>query len=91
MMKPILTTALLVGLTACSSCTADQQAKALHYVSLACEVDGKYQPIAVSVLNAAGVAVPQLTNVAALDQAVVHPAVVAFCASVGGAPVAVVK
>ena len=72
-------------LTACNL-TPAQQAQVQIALSVACNVDGLLVPIAQPVV--AGL-VPSAAGVVALDQALVHPAVVQACAAVGGAPASV--
>lgn len=52
---------------------------------VACQVDSTLQPVAISVLAAAGGAAG--ATAAAADTLVVHPLVVAYCQSLGGVPV----
>lgn len=77
-MRPILVLLALIA----TACTPAQIAD----VKLACMVDGSAQPIAASVL---ATVVPQASIAVSVDNALVHPAVVAYCKSLGGAPVAV--
>jgi len=65
----------ILGLSACS--TAQQQ--------LACKVDQSVVPVGDAII--AGI-VPAADPAVTLDQQLVHPAVVAYCASLGGTPVA---
>lgn len=73
-------------LAACNNLTPAQQAKVKLALSVACNVDGAVVPIAQPVV--AGL-VPTAAGIVALDQALVHPAVVQACAAVGGAPASV--
>ncbi len=79
---PAILLALLLagGLSACQS---SQVAKVEKVVAAICRVDAAVQPVAVQLVAAVS------TDVAALDQALIHPAVVAACASVHGVAVAV--
>ena len=61
-------------LAACSGVTDQGVVYAL------CQADSRVQPVAVAVAPAAG---PEVAAIAAVDQAIVHPAVVAACAGVG--------
>lgn len=69
----------LAMLAACASPTPQQ----LHVMQVSCQVAGALQPAVVSLAPLAG---ETGVTVAALDQALVHPFVVAACAQVGGTP-----
>lgn len=69
----------LAILLALSGCTANE-------LTAACQVDAAVQPVLVTL---APELLPELAPLAATDAALVHPAVVAACAVVGGKPVAV--
>lgn len=73
----ILLSGTALGLTACSGGQLSPVAQ--QVVSVLCRADAALQPIAVALAPAAGAEVAAL---ATLDQAVVHPAAVAACASV---------
>ena len=73
-------------LTACNKLSPAQQAQVQLALSVACNVDGAVVPIAQPVI--AGL-VPGAAGVVTLDQALVHPAVVQACATLGGAPASV--
>lgn len=66
---------------ALSGCTSSQVAKVETQVQIACNVDGVAQPIAAATL---ATLVPAATPAVALDNGVIHPAIVAFCAKQGG-------
>lgn len=74
---------LLVALVLLAACTPEQQEKAVTTIKSACLVSGALQPVAVSVAAASG---GDAAKAAAVDAAVVHPAVVAACAALGGVP-----
>lgn len=74
-------TAAAAALMFLSACTPAQIAKGETQVQLACNVDGVAQPIAASTIS---VLVPPASAAVAFDNGVIHPAVVAFCASQGG-------
>ena len=61
-------------LAACSGVTDQGVVYAL------CQADARFQPVAVALAPAAGA---EVAAIAAVDQAIVHPAVVAACAGVG--------
>lgn len=67
--------ATLAALAACSD----------HQVQVACAVDGVVQPIAAGTM---AVAVPASAPAVSVDSLLVHPAIVAYCAKLGGAPIA---
>lgn len=82
-MKSFITLVLIgVALTALSACDAAQ----VRAIQVACKVDAVAQPIAVALAPLAGQDVAAIANA---DQKLLHPAVVAACAGVGGIPVAV--
>ena len=77
---------LIVGLAACSDLSVDQQATVTQALAVACTVDGAVVPVAqpvVATLGAGG------ANAAGADSLLVHPAVVAACARLGGTPAGV--
>jgi hypothetical protein len=91
------------ALAACSPAQVSQiQAKNAQIVSqvatvtaVACQVDGQVQPVVVALAAPVVSAVVPGSAVAvagtvAVDQTVVHPAIVAACAAVGGAAVSLV-
>ena len=55
-------------------------------IKIACNVDALAQPVAVTLAPSVA---PGLAPIAATDQALVHPAVVAACKAVNGTPAAV--
>jgi hypothetical protein len=78
--------ALLAGLLL-AGCTVEAQSRAIAITQVACAIDGTAQPILVSLAPLAG---PGGVEAATVDTALVHPIVVAACASVSGAPAGVV-
>ncbi|HQU16650.1 MAG TPA: hypothetical protein PLO69_11185 [Gammaproteobacteria bacterium] len=72
----------LAGLIVASlgACTQQQMTQNLR---VACQIDGTLQPIAALTLAAL---VPQSSGVVSIDAAAVHPAVVAYCATLHGKP-----
>ena len=74
---------ITAGLSASSCALSPGETRALQ---VACQLDAEYQPVLVPL--AAGL-VPALAPIAATDEALVHPAVIAACAAIGGKPVAV--
>jgi hypothetical protein len=77
---------LLACLGACGNMTTSQQAQATQALSVACNVDGVLVPIAQPVVAALG---PNGATAAGVDSLLVHPAVVAACAAIQGAPASV--
>lgn len=77
-MHKFLTAGLLFGSAALAACSPQQQ-------QVACQVDGVMQPIAAATLASL---VPASTPVVAVDTGLIHPAVVNYCASIGGTAVA---
>lgn len=77
LVKEIVFAVLAALMVALCGCTADQSAQALSAAKAACQADAVVQPIAAV---GVGVAVPAGAPAVALDQDVVHPAVVAGCA-----------
>jgi hypothetical protein len=78
---------LLACLSACGNLPADQQAKIQQALSVACTIDGVIVPIAqpiVADLGSSG------AIAASVDGLLVHPAVVAACQQLGGAPASAV-
>lgn len=73
----------IIFLLALGACTAQQQAGATQALRVACQVDGAVVPLAQPVVASLG---PAGASVAGAD-ALVHPAVVAACATLGGTPV----
>lgn len=69
--------AIVTLIATLGGCSAQQQ-------QLACDLDGKIQPIAADVVTTL---VPQTTAGVAIDNAVVHPAIAKYCASLGGTAV----
>lgn len=82
----IVSLLFLMALAACSPSDPNTKDPA----AFACDVDGSLQPVAAS---EAAKLVPGATAsvVIELDQLLVHPAVVKFCADRGGTPVAPAK
>lgn len=74
---------LLACLAACGNMTTNQQAQATQVLAVVCNVDGVLVPIAQPVVAALG---PSGTTAADVDNLLVHPAVVAACAAIQGAP-----
>ena len=74
---------------AVSGCSAAQQANLANMLTVACEKDGQYQPIALTVLQVAGAGIAPVGQAASLDAALVHPAVVAFCTQYAAKPAVV--
>jgi hypothetical protein len=77
-----------LGLSACSMTPAQKaqmQTDIQTVEQAACLVDGVVQPIAAPVL---ATLVPQASIAVSIDNALVHPNVVKFCANLGGTPVA---
>ena len=71
---------LLAGCTAAGGLTP----QATMALQVACQVDGAVQPIAAGVVSGLS---PAGASVASADSLMVHPAVVAACAKLGGTPV----
>jgi hypothetical protein len=86
--KAIAVLMLAVSALAMSACTSTGQLtpEAQQIITIACNVDGFAQPVAVTVAPALG---PEVAAAAAFDAALVHPAVQAACKGVGGAPASV--
>jgi hypothetical protein len=74
-MRSALLLALLVA-----GCSASQQ----QMTAALCQKDAALQPVAVSI---APIVAPSSGSVVAVDQAVVHPAIVAACAGISAVPV----
>jgi hypothetical protein len=72
---------LALALAGCTLTPGEQK-----IVSVACKLDAVAQTVVVAV---APTVVPATSPAVSLDQALVHPAVVAACAQFGGTPVAV--
>ena len=71
---------LLAGCTAAGALTP----QATVALQVACQVDGAVQPIAAGVVSGLS---PAGATIASADSLMVHPAVVAACAKIGGTPV----
>lgn len=71
--------ASVTALAACSNPTPQQ----LHAMQVACAVDGAVQPIAAATM---AVAVPASAPAVSADTLLAHPAIVAYCANLGGTP-----
>lgn len=95
MKKIFFSLAVVAALSACSQTPAQVNAKVANVVAAVCAVDGLAQPVVVAlaapiVSVAVPGSAPAVAAGVALDNAVVHPAITAACATVGGVPVAVV-
>ena len=75
----------LLVLTACGVSQTGPKPTVQQIAAVACLVDGVTQPIGAAVL---GGLVPEAVAGIAIDQAAVHPAVIKFCAALGGTPTA---
>lgn len=79
-------------LSACSSIetalglSAAQQAQLAQSVTVGCQIDKAVQPAAAAVMVTL---VPAAADAVSIDQALVHPAVLAACAALGATPVSV--
>jgi hypothetical protein len=87
--------ALLAGLIAGGGCTGPPTAQGQQVIDVLCKTDAKAQPIVVPVIImaapvVAGPAAPAIALAAAIDDALIHPAVVRACADYSSKPVAVV-
>ena len=78
----VILLACLAAASVLSACNADLTLTpgATKALTIACAVDGALQPILVPLVP---------VEVATIDQALVHPAVVAACATLGGVPASV--
>ncbi len=85
-MRRIFALPLLVCLYACSDATPSQQAQITEALTVACNVDGVLVPVAQPVVASVG---PGGAAAANVDSLLVHPAVVAACASLKGTPASV--
>jgi hypothetical protein len=74
---------LIAVLAGCTSMSPDQQAKMQQMLTVACLVDGVLVPVAQPVVAGLGSAG---ATAAGVDSLLVHPAVVATCSQLGGAP-----
>jgi hypothetical protein len=74
---------LLAVLAECANLSPDQQAKMQQVLMVACFVDGIVVPVAQPVVAGLGSAG---ATAAGVDGLLVHPAVVATCSQLGGAP-----
>ena len=83
-MRRIFALTLLYCLAACGNLTPDQQARITQELTVACAVDGILVPLANPVVASLGTGGAAAANV---DNLLVHPAVVAACNAIGGAPV----
>lgn len=70
-----------------ASCLLTCCATAVQDLKIACGYDEAGQPI---VATLAASLVPSAASAVATDQTLVHPAVIAACAAIGGVPAAVV-
>jgi hypothetical protein len=77
---------LLVCLSACGNTSPQQQAKLAQALAVACDIDGAVVPLAQPVVATLGQGGVTAANV---DSLLVHPAVVAACRNIGGAPAGV--
>lgn len=76
-----------LGACGLAACSPQQQATALRVTAVACQVDASVQPVLVAVVPTV---IPAASPAASLDNAVIHPMIVAACASLPGShPVAV--
>jgi hypothetical protein len=85
-MRRILALPLLVCVYSCSNTTPSQQAQITQALSVICSVDGVLVPVAQPVVASIG---PNGAAAANVDSLLVHPAVVAACASLQGKPASV--
>ena len=83
LMMAMLMPTLLLAACGTPAQQAAVQAQVQQFVTVACNVDGTVVPIADPVLVGL---VPQSAPVISIDQALVHPAVVAVCKGYGGTP-----
>jgi len=74
---------ILAGLAACTNMSPAQQAKMQQILTVACIVDGVVVPVAQPVVAGLGSAG---ATAAGVDSLLVHPAVLATCSQLGGAP-----
>lgn len=81
----LLSAGSLVTLVSLAACTPQGELtpRAKAALTTACLVNGVIQPVAVKVL---AVTTPEAAGALAIDAALVHPAVQAACAAVGGTP-----
>ena len=86
-MRRIYAMALLVGLSACSNVTTEQQARIEQVLKVACNVDGIVVPVAQPIVATLGPVGATTANIDLL----VHPAVVGACTRVSGVPVTVTE
>jgi hypothetical protein len=82
-MRRIFALPVLVCVYACSNTTPTQQAQINQALSVICNVDGVLVPVAQPVVASTG---PGGATAADVDSLLVHPAVVAACASLKGTP-----
>ena len=85
-MRRHLALPLLVWLSACGNTSPQQQARLAQAVAVACDIDGAVVPLAQPVVATLGQGGATAANV---DSLLVHPAVMAACESIGGAPAGV--
>jgi hypothetical protein len=85
-MRRILPLPLFICVYACSNTTPSQQAQITQALSVICNVDGVLVPVAQPVVASVG---PNGAAAVDVDSLLVHPAVVAACASLKGTPVSV--
>ena len=83
-----------VSMLLLAACSATQAQNTLTATQVFCHVDSVAQPVAVTLGAAVTTAVapstaPAVAGAVAIDNTLVHPAVVAACAAVGGVAVAV--
>ena len=83
-MRHVLLAMVTICFTAGCAITPAQKTAALK---IGCAVDGVVQPLAAPLVASIG---PAGTSVASADTVLVHPAVMAACAALGGTPAAVV-
>jgi hypothetical protein len=82
-MQRIITLPLLACLYACSNPTPSQQAQITQALAVVCNVDGVLVPVAQPVVASLGTGGATAANI---DSLLVHPAVVAACATLKGMP-----
>ena len=85
-MRLIFALPLLICIYGCSNLTPGQQAQITQALTVACNVDGVLVPIAQPVVASLGPGGAAAINV---DSLLVHPTVVAACASIKGTPASV--
>lgn len=84
---------IFLAVLATAACSPAQVAQLATINAVVCKVDGQLQPVVVPLDAAVATAVapgsaPVIAGAVALDTNLVHPAVVAACAAIGGTAVA---